>query len=57
MAAMPLDVPDEAMLDAPGGATDGGDGDKGSGVATPASLQAQGQQTTQGGKKKKKGRK
>lgn len=58
MAAMPLDIPEEAMPDAPGGAADGGDGDKGSGAATPASLQPQGQQTQQGGgKKKKKGRK
>ncbi|KAG8420351.1 hypothetical protein J3459_011159 [Metarhizium acridum] len=62
MAAMPLDVPEEAMPDASGGgggAADGGDGDnKGSGAATPASQQPQGQQAQQGGgKKKKKGRK
>lgn len=59
MAAMPLDVPEEAMPDAPGVATEGGDGEnKGSGAATPASQQAQGQQAQQGGgKKKKKGRK
>jgi hypothetical protein len=57
MAALPLDVPEEAMPDAP---TDGIDGDnKGSGAATPASQQAaQGQPPQQGGgKKKKKGRK
>ncbi|KHO00846.1 Signal recognition particle, SRP9 subunit [Metarhizium album ARSEF 1941] len=59
MAAMPLDVPEEVVPDAPGGAAAGGDGDtKGSGAATPASQQ-QGQQTHHGGggKKKKKGRK
>ncbi|KFG83313.1 WD repeat protein [Metarhizium anisopliae] len=57
MAAVPLDVPEEAMPDASGGG--GGDGDnKGSGAATPASQQPQGQQAQQGGgKKKKKGRK
>ncbi|KAK9442783.1 WD repeat protein [Metarhizium brunneum] len=63
MAAVPLDVPEEAMPDASGGGggggADGGDGDnKGSGAATPASQQPQGQQAQQGGgKKKKKGRK
>ncbi|KID89152.1 WD repeat protein [Metarhizium guizhouense ARSEF 977] len=62
MAAVPLDVPEEPMPDASGGSgggADGGDGDnKGSGAATPASQQPQGQQAQQGGgKKKKKGRK
>ncbi|OAA44873.1 Signal recognition particle, SRP9 subunit [Metarhizium rileyi] len=58
MADMPLDLPEEPMPDAAGGATDGGDGDhKGSGAATPASQQVQGQQPQQGGRKKKKGRK
>ncbi|KAK2594231.1 hypothetical protein QQS21_008073 [Conoideocrella luteorostrata] len=56
MAAMPLDIPDVAMPDAPTGGTTEGDGDiKGSGAATPV---PQGQQSQQGGgKKKKKGRK